>query len=115
MAPASNEAIKQAVVAGLGISFIPAHTLGLERAAGRLQILDVHGTPVMRRWHIVRHKSKQLSPALGAISQAKPVCTGSCTGWRGGRWAGNTTRATQPPASPSAALRTFGRRLAAAL
>lgn len=63
----SNEAIKQAVVAGLGISFISRHTLGLELKAGRLAILRVDGTPVMRRWNIVRHRSKQLTPALGAF------------------------------------------------
>ena len=63
----SNEAIKQAVVAGLGISFLSQHTLGLELSAGRLSILKVEGTPVMRRWHIVRHKSKHLTPALAAF------------------------------------------------
>jgi len=63
----SNEAIKQAVVAGLGISFISRHTLGLERSAGRLAVLDVVGTPVMRRWHLVRHRNKRLTPALGAF------------------------------------------------
>jgi hypothetical protein len=63
----SNEAIKQAVVAGLGISFISQHTLGLELSAGRLVVLKVEGTPVMRRWFLVRHKSKRLTPALGAF------------------------------------------------
>ncbi|MFZ4536386.1 LysR substrate-binding domain-containing protein [Propionivibrio sp.] len=63
----SNEAIKQAVVAGLGISFISQHTLGLELSAGRLTVLKVEGTPVMRRWFLVRHKSKRLTPALGAF------------------------------------------------
>ncbi len=63
----SNEAIKQAVVAGLGISFISQHTLGLELSAGRLAILKVEGTPVMRHWFLVRHKSKRLTPALGAF------------------------------------------------
>lgn len=63
----SNEAIKQAVVAGLGISFISQHTLGLEHRTGRLALLKVEGTPVMRRWHLVRHKSKRLTPALGAF------------------------------------------------
>lgn len=63
----SNEAIKQAVVAGLGISFISQHTLGLELSAARLVILKVEGTPVIRRWHIVRHKNKHLTPALGAF------------------------------------------------
>ena len=63
----SNEAIKQAVVAGLGISFISRHTLGLELSAGRLSVLDVAGTPVMRRWHLIRHRNKRLTPALGAF------------------------------------------------
>lgn len=63
----SNEAIKQAVVAGLGISFISQHTLGLELSAGRLVVLPVEGMPVMRRWYLVRHKSKRLTPALGAF------------------------------------------------
>lgn len=60
----SNEAIKQAVVAGLGISFISRHTLGLELKTGRLTILDVEGTPVVRGWHLVRHRNKRLTPAL---------------------------------------------------
>ncbi len=63
----SNEAIKQAVVAGLGISFLSQHTLGLELSAARLVILKVEGTPVIRRWHIVRHKNKHLTPSLGAF------------------------------------------------
>ncbi len=63
----SNDAIKQAVVAGLGISFISQHTLGLELSAGRLVVLPVEGMPVMRRWFLVRHKSKRLTPALGAF------------------------------------------------
>lgn len=63
----SNEAIKQAVVAGLGISFISQHTLGLEYSTGRLAVLKVEGTPVIRRWYLVRHKSKRLTPALGAF------------------------------------------------
>jgi DNA-binding transcriptional LysR family regulator len=63
----SNEAIKQAVVAGLGISFISQHTLGLELSVGRLVVLKVKGTPVIRRWFLVRHKSKRLTPALGAF------------------------------------------------
>ncbi|MBL8396574.1 MAG: LysR family transcriptional regulator [Candidatus Accumulibacter sp.] len=63
----SNEAIKQAVVAGLGISFISQHTLGLELSAGRLAVLKVEGTPVVRHWHLVRHKNKHLTPAFAAF------------------------------------------------
>ena len=43
------------------------HTLGLEASAGRLVVLPVEGMPVMRRWFLVRHKSKRLTPALGAF------------------------------------------------
>ncbi|HOL63968.1 MAG TPA: LysR substrate-binding domain-containing protein [Accumulibacter sp.] len=67
MEMASNEAIKQAVIAGLGISFISQHTLGLELSAGRLSVLKVEGTPVVRQWHLVRHRSKQLTPAFAAF------------------------------------------------
>ncbi len=67
MEMASNEAIKQAVVAGLGISFISQHTLGLELSAGRLSVLKVEGTPVVRHWHLVRHRSKHLTPAFAAF------------------------------------------------
>lgn len=63
----SNESIKQAVVAGLGISFISQHTLGLELKTGRIVVLKVEGTPVIRRWHVVRHRNKRLTPALGAF------------------------------------------------
>lgn len=63
----SNEAIKQAVVAELGIAFISLHTLGLELQAGRIAVLKVEGTPVMRIWHLVRHRNKRLTPALGAF------------------------------------------------
>lgn len=63
----SNEAIKQAVVAGLGISFLSQHTLGLELSTGHLAVLQVEGASVMRRWFIVRHKSKRLTPALAAF------------------------------------------------
>lgn len=63
----SNEAIKQAVVAGLGVALISRHTLGLELSAGRIAILKVEGTPLMRRWHLVRHRNKRLTPALGAF------------------------------------------------
>lgn len=63
----SNEAIKQAVIAGLGISFISRHTLGLELSAERLKILKVEGTPVIRHWLLVRHKSKRQIPAVEAF------------------------------------------------
>lgn len=58
----SNEAIKQAVMAGLGIAFISAHTVSLECEVGRLVVLPVSGTPIMRRWFVVHRAEKHLLP-----------------------------------------------------
>jgi DNA-binding transcriptional LysR family regulator len=63
----SNETIKQAVMAGMGLSFISAHTIGLELAAGRLACLPVAGTPVIRQWFVVYRADKQLLPLLAAF------------------------------------------------
>ena len=63
----SNDAIKQAVVAGLGLGFVSRHTLGLELSAGRLAILDVADTPVLRHWHLVRLRSKRQTAVLAAF------------------------------------------------
>lgn len=63
----SNEGIKQAVAAGLGISFLSLHALGLELQTGALRVVHVPGTPVMRSWHLVRLPSRVLSPAAEAF------------------------------------------------
>jgi DNA-binding transcriptional LysR family regulator len=65
----STETIKQAVIAGMGISFLSAHTLGRELEFGRLSVLDVEGFPVMRKWHIVHHKNKRLPPVAVAFKE----------------------------------------------
>ena len=67
MEMSSNETIKQAVMAGMGLSFVSLHTVGLEVRTGLLCILDVEGTPIMRTWNIVRLQSKLLSPAAEAF------------------------------------------------
>ncbi len=63
----SNETIKQAVMAGLGLSFMSLHTVGLELRNELLQVLDVTGTPLMRMWNVVHLGSKVLSPAAEAF------------------------------------------------
>ncbi len=63
----SNETIKQAVIAGLGIAFISGHTIASEIEDGRLVILDVNGLPEMRQWFVVRPATKRLMPAAGAL------------------------------------------------
>lgn len=57
----SGEAIKQAVMAGMGISVISLHNLRLEMGAGLLTALDVQHFPLMRKWHAVNLKGKKLS------------------------------------------------------
>jgi DNA-binding transcriptional LysR family regulator len=63
----SNETIKQAVMAGMGISFLSLHTLRLELDNGLLAVLDVDGSPVLRAWNVVHTLSKVLSPAAEAF------------------------------------------------
>ena len=67
MEMSSNETIKQAVMAGMGLSFLSLHTIGLEVRSGLLNVLDVQGTPLMRMWNIVRLQSKLLSPSAEAF------------------------------------------------
>jgi DNA-binding transcriptional LysR family regulator len=67
MEMSSNETIKQAVIAGMGLSFLSLHTIGLEVRSGLIQILDVEDTPVMRMWNVVHLQSKVLSPAAEAF------------------------------------------------
>ncbi|HFC54107.1 MAG TPA: LysR family transcriptional regulator [Gammaproteobacteria bacterium] len=57
----SSEAIKQAVLAGLGIAVLSLHSLQLELDAGKLVVLDVEGFPIKRRWYAVHPKGKRLS------------------------------------------------------
>lgn len=67
MEMASNETIKQAVMAGMGLSFLSLHTIGLELDNKLLTVLDVEGAPVVRAWNVVHTQSKLLSPAAEAF------------------------------------------------
>jgi LysR family transcriptional regulator, low CO2-responsive transcriptional regulator len=63
----SNEMIKQAVIAGMGVALISLHTLALELRHGALAILKVQGTPLMRTWHVAHLADKRHSPAAKAL------------------------------------------------
>lgn len=65
----SNEAVKQTVMAGMGVSLLSLHTLELELRTGEIGLLDVIGTPVVRNWHLVNMTAKMLSPAATAFRQ----------------------------------------------
>lgn len=62
-----NEAVKQAVRSGLGLSVVSLHTIELELETGRLVTLDVRGFPDLRQWYLVYRHGKRLSPAAGAF------------------------------------------------
>jgi LysR family transcriptional regulator for metE and metH len=63
----SNETIKQAVMAGLGIAFISAHTVAGEIEDGRLAVLHIEGLPLVRQWYVVRRADKALLPPAEAL------------------------------------------------
>lgn len=63
----SNIAIQQAVEAGLGLGLVSRHTLGTEHLQGRLAILDVEGTPIIRHWYIVHRPGKRFSIAASSF------------------------------------------------
>jgi DNA-binding transcriptional LysR family regulator len=57
----NSEAIKQAVIAGLGLSVLSEHTLIQEVATGAIKILDVEEFPMVRYWHAVHLSEKKMS------------------------------------------------------
>ena len=62
-----NEAIKQSVRAGLGLSVVSLHTIELELESRRLAVLDVEHFPIRRQWHLVYRRARRLSPATKAF------------------------------------------------
>ena len=61
------EAIKQAVMANLGVAFVSIHTVRGELAAGRLRALRLRGLPIRRHFHVIHHEARALSPAARAF------------------------------------------------
>ncbi len=67
MQMSSNETIKQAVIAGMGLSFLSLHTVALEIKSGLLRVLPLEGLPLKRHWHVVHTHARTLSPAAEAF------------------------------------------------
>ncbi len=63
----SNETIKQAVMAGMGLAFLSLRTVRHELATGRLALLDIVGLPIERHWYVTHRESKKLAPAALAF------------------------------------------------
>ncbi len=60
----NNEAIKQAVAAGLGFGIVSLHTLQQELTLKQLEVLQVEEMPIMRVWYLVHQQQKLLTPAM---------------------------------------------------
>ena len=67
MEMSSNETIKQAVMAGLGISFVSLHTIGSELANKQIVLLDIQDTPIIRTWHVVALNKRNASQPAEAF------------------------------------------------
>ncbi|MGB3517339.1 MAG: LysR substrate-binding domain-containing protein [Elainellaceae cyanobacterium] len=65
----SNEAIKQAIAGGLGLSVLSHHTLTPEGSHSDLTVLDVEGFPISRQWYVVHLGGKQLSVVAATFLQ----------------------------------------------
>lgn len=62
-----NEAIKHAVMAGLGLGIVSLHTLEFELALKKIAILSVEGFPIMKEWYLVSRSGKRMSPIAQAF------------------------------------------------
>lgn len=69
MVMSTNEAIKQAVQAGMGLGIVSLHTVALELETNRLVILDVESFPIVRHWFVVHRQNKRLSPVAAGFKE----------------------------------------------
>jgi DNA-binding transcriptional LysR family regulator len=67
MTTSSNETIKQAVMAGMGIALISRHTIGLELGLGLLAVLPIEGFPLMRSWFVAHRRNMPLLPVHAGL------------------------------------------------
>ena len=65
----TNEAIKQAIIAGLGVSIMSRYTLGLDVSHEQLTVLDVKGFPIERNWVFAYPVGKQLPVAAQSFME----------------------------------------------
>ena len=67
METSSNEMIKQAVMAGMGLAVLSQHTIGLEQSLKLLEVLDVEGFPIMRSWFVAQRRNVPLLPTHASL------------------------------------------------
>ena len=64
-----TEAIKQGVLAGLGVAFVSVYAIQGELATGRLRPLRVRGLRIVRHFHLIHHERRRLSAAARAFME----------------------------------------------
>jgi LysR family transcriptional regulator, low CO2-responsive transcriptional regulator len=78
-----NEAIAQAILAGLGVSILPQDSYALAKGSSKLAALDVEGFPIVRPWQFVYPVGKQLGPVARAFMDYVRDQAPAIAGWRG--------------------------------
>lgn len=63
----TNETIKQAVIAGLGIAMISQHTVTEELKSGRLVTIEPEGLPIERKWYLLQREELAVTPAIATV------------------------------------------------
>ena len=63
----TNETIKQAVIAGLGIAMISQHTVTEELKSGRLVTIEPEGLPIERKWYLLQREDLTVTPAIATV------------------------------------------------
>lgn len=73
----TNETIKQAVIAGLGIALISQHTVTEELRSGRVVALSAIGLPIQRNWYLLRPATREPTAATARIRDEIEALRGS--------------------------------------
>ncbi len=63
----TNETIKQAVIAGLGVALISQHTVTEELRTGRLTTIESAGLPIARKWFLLQRQDLRVTPAIATV------------------------------------------------
>jgi len=63
----TNETIKQAVIAGLGVALISQHTVTEELRSGRLMTIESDGLPIARKWFLLHRQDLRVTPAIATV------------------------------------------------
>ena len=91
-----TEAIKQGVMAGLGVAFVSRYAVQGEIAAGRLRALRLRGVRIQRHFHVIHHEARRVTASARAFMQLFEQ-----TARERGRGLGHSKRRDHPPVHQS--------------